>query len=370
MYKVKYVDLAIKDTILKEEILDSVNTILTSGQFILGEVVKRFEENIARYLGVRYAIGVNSGTDALSLCLRAFGIGDGDEVITTSNSFLATASAIIETNAKPVFVDISDDLNIDPELIEEKITTKTKAIMPVHLSGKPAKMNEILKVARKYNLKVIEDAAQSIGTEYFSKKTGSIGDVGCFSMHPLKTLNACGDAGLITTNDKELYLKLKQFRNLGLKNRNESDVWGYNSRLDAIQAAVLDIKLKYIDSWIEKRRQNAKFYIDNLKDTLIVPKEEEYEKHSFHTFVIQTENRDVFQKHLEENKVETKIHYPIPIHKQKAASYLNYTDNALPKTCLAAKRILSLPIYQDLTDVQLEYVIEKIQSFFPQPIEI
>lgn len=370
MYEVKYVDLAIKDPILKEEILDSINNILTSGQFILGEIVEKFEENIARYLGVKYAIGVNSGTDALSLSLRAFKIGDGDEVITVSNSFLATVSAIIEVNAKPVFVDISDDLNIDPELIEEKITGKTKAIIPVHLSGKPAKMNEIIKVARKYNLKVIEDAAQSIGTEYFSKKTGSIGDVGCFSMHPLKTLNACGDAGLITTNDDELFLKLNQLRNLGLKNRNESDFWGCNSRLDAIQAAILDIKLKYIDSWIEKRRKNAKFYIDKLKDILIVPNEEEHEKHSYHTFVVQTENRDILQKFLEENKIETKIHYPIPIHKQKAAIYLNTRDKDLPKTILFAKRIMSLPIYQDLTDQHLSYVAEKTQSFSPIPAKV
>jgi len=370
MHQVKYVDLAIKDPILKNEITQVFEKILSSGQYVLGEDVEKFEKNISEYLNVKYSLGVNSGTDALFLCLKAYGIGESDEVITAPNSFLATASSIVATGAKPIFVDVADDLNIDPNLIEEKITKNTEAIIPVHLSGKPAQMNPIMEIAEKYNLKVIEDAAQSIGTEYFSKKTGSIGHAGCFSMHPLKTLNACGDAGLITTNDCELYDQLKQLRNIGLKNRNESHIWGYNSRLDNIQAAILNIKLQYLDSWIEKRRQNAKFYMEHLENIVLLPKEEEYEKHSFHTFVIQTDNRDDFQNYLLKNNIETKVHYPIPIHVQKVAGDLGNKAGDFPNTLSFANRILSLPIYQDLREEELEYVTDTIQDFFLQPMEI
>lgn len=366
MSKINYVDLAIKDPKLKEEIFHAIDRILTSGQYILGEEVEKFELDLCKYLNCKYVVGLNSGTDALFLALKAFDIQAGDEVIVPPNSFLATASTVIAAGATPIFADICEDLNIDPEQIEKKITKKTKAIIPVHLTGKAAKMNPILEIAKKYNLKVIEDAAQAIGTEYYSKKVGTLGDVGCFSLHPLKTLNACGDAGFITTNDESLYIKFKQLRNIGLKNRNESDFWGYNSRLDSLQAAILRVKLKYLDSWIETRRKNAKLYAHDLKDLVTIPYEEKYEKHTFHVYVIQTQNREGLQKFLEDNGIETKIHYPIPIHLQKCAAHLGNKIGDFPITESKARQILSLPINQNLKVDEIHFITSKIKSFLEQ----
>lgn len=361
--EVSYVNLSQQHTKIKEEILTAVDKILTQGDFILGEEVLKFEENLAHYCGVKYAVGLNSGTDALFLALKAYNIGPGDEVIIPPNSFLATASAVVAAGAKPVFVDICEDLNIDPSLIEEKITSKTKAIIPVHLTGKPSDMNPIMEVAKKYNLKVIEDAAQAIGAEYHNKKVGSLGDVGCFSLHPLKTLNACGDAGILTTSDENVYNKIKQLRNIGLKNRDESEVWGFNSRLDTIQAAILNIKLKHLDEWNAIRRSHANLYFDCLPDCLKLPVEGKNEKQAFHTFVIQIKERDALQKHLQDHQITSKIHYPIPIHLQAAAKRFGHNVGSYPVTEKTVNEILSLPIHQNLTEKEVMYVIDTIKSF-------
>jgi len=364
MKNIPYVNLIRQHALLKEEILEAVGRILDKSNFILGDEVSEFENNIAQYCGVKYAVGVNSGTDALFLSLKAFGIGHGDEVITAPNSFLASASVVMAAGARPVFVDIREDLNINPALIEEKITNNTKAIIPVHLTGKPADMEPIMRIARKYNLKIIEDAAQAIGAEYHNKRVGSFGDTGCFSLHPLKTLNACGDAGVITTNDGNLYHLLLQMRNIGLKNRDESDVWGYNSRLDTMQAAILNVKLKYLDEWTEARRKNAGYYISRLKDVCDTPVEEKNEKSVFHTFVVGVDRRKELIDHLEQNGIGSRIHYPIPIHLQKTAGHLGYKKGDFPVCEKKAGQILSLPVYQGLTNDDLEYIVEKVTGFY------
>ncbi len=362
--KIPYVDLVLQHSFMKKKILQAIEKVIDAGDFVLGKEVKKFEISLAKYCGTKFAIGVNSGTDAMFLVLKAFGIGAQDEVILPSNSFFSTASVIVATGAKPVFADITDDLNIDPKSIKKVITKNTKAIIPVHLTGKPAQMNEILSIEENRNIKVIEDAAQAIGTKYYQKKAGSLADAGCFSFHPLKTLNACGDAGGITTNDEELYVKILQLRNIGLKNRNEVDLWGYNSRLDSMQAAILNIKFDYLEEWIEKRRQNAYYYMKNLNHTLIkVPTEENYERHSFHVFIIQTEKRDELAKYLLDHGIETKIHYPIPIHLQKATSSYGYSKGLLPKTEALSECILTLPIHQDLRKDEVQYIAQIINSF-------
>lgn len=364
MKNVPYLNLKKQHADLKEELMAAVSRVLESAEFVLGSEVEKFEKAIAGYCGAKYALGVNSGTDALFLVLKAYGIGPGDEVITAPNSFLASASVIAAVGAKPVFADIRQDLNIDPQEIAGKITKKTRAIIPVHLTGRPADMGPINELAKKYNLKVVEDAAQAIGAEYRGKKAGSLGDAGCFSLHPLKTLNACGDGGAITTNDERLYKILIQLHNIGLKNRDKSDIWGYNSRLDSIQASILNVKLQYLDQWTEARRKNAAYYIENLKAVVKVPQEERYERSVYHTFVIQAERRNELQEHLLKNGIESKIHYPIPIHLQRAASSLGHKKGDFPVCEKAAKMILSLPIHQGLNEGDLAHVLDKIKVFY------
>ncbi len=348
---------------IKQELLDAVADVLDESYFILGEDVKEFEKRFAGYCGTEYAVGVNSGTDALTLSLKALGVGPGDEVITVSNSFLATASCIAAVGAKPVFVDVLEDMNMNPELIGDAVTGNTKAIIPVHLTGRPARMDAIKDAAEDHGLFIVEDAAQAVGAEYKGERVGSFG-VGCFSLHPLKNLNACGDAGIITTDDEEIFAKLTQLRNIGLKDRNHADVWGYNSRLDTVQAAILNVKFKYLDKWTEKRRENARYYCQQLEDVVdYVPAEKDGEKCVYHTYVIQTDRRDELQKRLGEKGIGSKIHYPIPIHLQKAAEYLGYGKGSLPVTEEQYKKILSLPIYPELTGEQLEYVAAEIKTF-------
>ena len=365
--KVPYINLKAQHKKLKREIIRAVSKTLDSADFILGQEVSLFEQRVAGYCGTKHAVGVNSGTDALFLAMKSLGIKEGDEVITVPNSFLSTTSSIVTAGAKPVFVDVREDMNIDPALIPEKITRKTKAILPVHLTGKPADMKPILEIAKKHNLKVIEDAAQSIGAEYRKKRVGSFGITGCFSGHPLKTLNACGDSGFITTDDENIYNKLLQLRNIGLKNRNEAPQWGYNSRLDTIQAAILNIKFRYLDRWIDGRRRIAKYYIKNLSgmDTnfVLLPEENTNERCVYHTFIIRAQKRNKLQSYLAENGIETKIHYPIPLHLQEAAKPLGYRKGDFPVTELLAEEILSLPVYPELTKGHLDYILDKIKGF-------
>jgi dTDP-4-amino-4,6-dideoxygalactose transaminase len=362
--KIPYVNLLIQHKIIKKELLAEIEKVLDHGQFILGQEVKTFEEKFAKYCDVNYTIGVNSGTDALFLALKSIGIGKGDNVITVPNSFIASTSSIIATGALPIFVDVGTDMNINPDLIEESINENTKAILPVHLTGRPVEMDRVMKIAKSNDIFVIEDCAQAVGAEFKNKKVGSYGNVNAFSLHPLKTLNVCGDGGMITTNDKDIYNKLLNLRNIGLKDRDHADFWGYNSRLDTIQAAIANVKFKYLEEWTQKRMENANYYINHLKDVVKVPSTKDHMNSVYHTFIIQAENRDKLQKHLKEKGVETKIHYPIPIHMQLAAKSLGYKKGDFPTCERQSNMILSLPIYPELTKKDMDYIITEMKNFY------
>jgi dTDP-4-amino-4,6-dideoxygalactose transaminase len=361
--KVPYIDLVQEHRFLRSELLAAVGRVFDRADFILGAETAAFEKNIAHYCGVPYAVGVNSGTDALFLALKVLEIGPGDEVITVPNSFLATVSAIVACGARPVLVDVRDDYNINPALIALAITKKTKAIIPVHLTGKPADMRPIVELAQQHRLQIIEDCAQAIGAEYQGKKVGTFG-LGCFSLHPLKNLAASGDGGFITTDNAEYYQKLTCLRNIGFKNRNECTLWGYNSRLDSVQAAILNVKLKYLDNWIQARRETAGYYTQALKKYIKVPEEKPQEKAVYHTYIIQTEKRDALQAYLAEREIETKIHYPIPIHLQEAAGSLGYKQGSFPVTEKQSATILTLPVHQYLSAEQKEYIVRTVVDFF------
>jgi len=366
MLHVPYVDIAGQHQPLKADLLSAIGQIIDSGQFILGEQVQLFEQRMTELCGVNYAVGVNSGTDALIIALRALNIGPGDEVITAPNSFVASTSCIAIVGAKPVFVDVREDYNIDPEKIEAAITPHTKAILPVHLTGRPADMSAIMTIATKYGIPVIEDSAQAILAEFQDKPVGSWGTIGCFSLHPLKTLNACGDGGLLTTNDESLYKQFLLLRNLGLETRDDCVVWSSNSRLDTVQAAMLLVKLNYLHDWTKKRQANAKFYQTHLADIeeVVVPIDKPDEKAVYHTFVIQAEQRDELRTYLTKHNIGSAIHYPVPIHLQTVAKELGYGMGSFPITEIQAKKILSLPIYADLTEKQLQNVVETIKDFY------
>lgn len=363
---VPFVDLASQHRNIKHQLLAAVAEVFDRGQFILGPEVDEFEQRFAELCEVRYALGVNSGTDALILALRALGIGPGDEVITVPNSFVATAASISLVGARPVFVDVREDYNMDPTLVEAAITSKTKVVLPVHLTGRPADMDPIVEVARRHGLHVVEDCAQAVLAEYGERPVGSFGTFGCFSLHPLKTLNACGDGGVLTTNDRELYEQSKILRNVGLRNRDECVVWSGHSRLDSIQAALLLIKMKYLDGWTERRRANARFYqqaLAGLAD-LRLPADKPYEKAVYHVFVVQAERRDELKRFLATKGVETAIHYPIPIHLQAAAASLGYGPGSFPVAESQAKKILTLPVYPEIEQKELDYIAASLRKFY------
>lgn len=364
MMNIPYVDIGAQTKSLKKDLLLAIEEVLDHGNFILGKEVQSFEEMFASYCGVRFAIGVNSGTDALFLSLKAIGIGKGDEVITAPNSFIATASVIIAAGAKPVFVDVQNDYNINPDLIERAITPRTRAIIPVHLTGRPADMDPILEIASKYKIQVIEDAAQAVGAKYRDKKVGSLGEIGCFSLHPLKTLNACGDGGIITTDDEKISKELRRLRNFGLVNRDETVVWGYNSRLDSLQSAILLVKLKWLDEWNRKRRQNAILYASKLHDIVDIQGAKPHEYCVYHTFVVQVEKRAELQDYLQNKGIGTRVHYPIPIHLQPAARELGYQKGDFPVCEEQSQRILSLPIHQGMKEDHIHYVADNIIEFY------
>ncbi len=367
--KIDYTNVAAQHAGLKEQLLSAVAEVLDTGKFVLGPEVEKFEQAFTQISKTRYAVGVNSGTDAIVIALRALNIGVGDEVITPPNGFISTVSAILSVGAKPVMVDVADDYNIDPLLIEGAITPRTKAILPVHLTGRPAAMDAIMVIARKHKLYVIEDAAQSVCAAIEGKPVGSWGDVGCFSLHPLKTLNACGDGGVLTTNDPALYAKFLILRNNGFKNRDECVVFSGNSRLDSLQAALLLVKMKHLDQWTAKRRSNADFYrgkLSSIKGVQLPPKDEGM-KCVYHTFVIRAKNRDGLRDYLESSGVQTKIHYPIPVHLQEAAKNLGYSLGDFPKAEAQAKEILSIPVYPELTQEQMEYVVHCMGEYFQKP---
>lgn len=363
--KVPYINLGLQHANLMKELLAASQKVLESGQFILGEECSKFEKTFAELCHSRFALGVANGTDALILSLKAIGISEGDEIITAPNSFLASASAVALIGATPVFADVRSDFNLDPIKVEGVITAKTKAVIAVHLTGRPAPMDELMSIAKKHNIALIEDCAQAVGAEYKGKRTGSFGITGCFSLHPLKNLAAAGDGGVITTNDEKIYRHLLKARNHGLKNRDECEFWGYNSRLDNLQAALLNIKLQHLEKWTERRREIAQSYHEKLQHlNIVLPKDEDYEKTVYHTYIIQTNERNRLKDFLAEKGVETKIHYPIPIHMQEAAKYLNYKQGDFPVTERQAETILSLPVYPELTNEQVDFVSDSIIEFY------
>lgn len=361
---VPYVNLPLQHRDLKPQLLAAVEKVLDHGNFILGPEVSAFEERFAAYCGTRYAVGVDNGTSALFLVLRSLGIGPGDEVITATNSFLASASAVALVGARPVLVDVRDDYNIDPERVEAAITSRTRAIIPVHLTGRPADMDAILDIAQRRGLHVVEDCAQAVGAAYRGQRVGSFGVAGCFSLHPLKTLNAIGDGGVITTNDPDLVTTLRKARNHGLRNRDECEFWSYNCRLDTVQAAMLLVKMDYLDQWTLARRANAAFYQAQLRDVVRVPEDKPHEYAVYHTFIVQAERRDELQKYLLSRGVDTKVHYPIPIHMQAASKGLAYETRSFPIAERQMLRILSLPIYPELTPTQRDLVVNAVQEFY------
>ena len=350
----------------KKRLLPLIEKVFAKGQYIgaQNDEIEMFETNIKKVCGTKFAVALNSGTDALVLALMLLGVKRGDEVITPPNSFISSTSAIVHIGAKPVFVDVREDQNINPKLIEKVITKKTKAIMPVHLTGRVSEMNEIISIAKKYGIPIVEDAAQSIGSKYYNKKSGSLGDIGCFSAHPLKNLNACGDSGFLTTNNRAFYEKAISLRNHGLTNRNVVKKFGFLSRMDTLQASILNFRLKNLYKTINIRRLNAKFYSENLdRKKFFFVDEKKHEFNTYHTFVIQTKNRDKLIKYLNFNKIQTAIHYPIPIHLQPAARFLGYKKNSFPVTEKQSKEILTLPINQYLLKKELSRIINKLNNF-------
>jgi dTDP-4-amino-4,6-dideoxygalactose transaminase len=349
---------------IKEDILAEVAQALEGMQLFLGKNVQTLESNFATYCGTQAAIGVGSGTDALYIALRACGIGPGDEVITVPNTFIATIEAIILTGAKPIFVDIDPDTcNIDVTQIEEKITRRTKAVIPVHLYGQPADMEPVWKLAKAYNLKIIEDSCQAHGAEYKEKRTGSLGDIGCFSFYFTKNLGAYGEAGMITTSDSDIARKCRMLRDHGQNAKYYHAMMGINSRLDEIQAAILKVKLRYLDGWIEKRRDIAKAYGAGLPSEIIKPVEMPWARHVYHVYVIRTPDRDELKEWLESKGISTGMHYPVPVHLQEAWRQYGGEEYSLPVTEKITSEILSLPIYPELSKEEVDYICECVREF-------
>ena len=364
-----FLDLKAQFSPIREEILAAVTRVLESQHFILGPEVSAFEQEAASYLGCKYAVGCASGSDALMLALMALGIGQGDEVITVPFTFVATAGSIARLGATPVFVDIDGDTyNIDPATLEAAITVRTKAIMPVHLFGLAAEMDGILEVARRHGLPVIEDAAQAIGAEYKGKKVGNFGVMSCFSFFPSKNLGGAGDGGLITTDDAQLAQRLKLLRAHGSRSKYEYEILGVNSRLDAIQAAILRIKLTYLDEWTESRRRNAERYRElvsqfGLDARIGLPAERVGYKHVYNQFTIRAKQRDDLREFLRSNGIPTEIYYPFPLHLQPAFAGLGYKLRSMPASETASVEVLSLPIFPELSGEQQESVVGSISEF-------
>lgn len=350
--------------ILQPEIDKAIKRILNSGQLILGGEVKKFENSFSKYIGSKYGIGVNSGTDAIKIALKALEIGRNDEIITVANTAIATVSAIREIGAIPKFVDIKEDFTMDESKIEKVITKRTKAILPVHLYGQPCNMRAILKIAKRHGLKVVEDCAQAHGAKIKNKKIGTFGDINCFSFYPTKNLGAFGDAGIILTSNKNLADKCRALRMYGIRGKYYANFEGYNSRLDEIQAAILNVKLKYLDKWNKKRREIAKCYLANITNPkIILPSIKNINECVFHLFVIRTKERKKLMKYLASNEIGWGIHYQYPIHLQEAYKFLHCKKGDLPTTEKFADQVLSLPIFPELTKQELKYIINKLNHF-------
>ena len=344
----------------------AVQRVMQRGNFILGEETEALEKDFSEYIGTKWGVGVNSGSDALLLSLQALEIGKGDEVITVSHTFASTTDAVVRNGAEPIFVDVDPEtFCMDAALVEERISERTKALLPVHIYGHPADMDAILKLARDYNLYVVEDACQAHGAKYKGKRVGGLGHLGCFSFYPTKNLGACGDGGMVVTDDEMLASRLRCLRNYGLNERYKKGLMGLNSRLDEIQAAILRTKLKHLDRWNERRRNIARQYGSALKDTgLILPVEKTHAEHIYHLYVIRHKKRDLLQKLLQD-KVQTLIHYPIPVHQQPAYGFGNGKADwgrGLPVTETVCKEILSLPMNPYLTDEEVAEVAKSVRG--------
>jgi len=363
-YTVPYTALSAEASLEKKELMQAVESVLDSGRYVLGPEVKAFEQEFAEHCQSKFAIGVASGTCALHLVLRGLGLKEGDEVITAPNSFIASAATVALAGARPVFVDICEDGNLDPERLEDAINHRTRGIVPVHLTGRPAKMKEIMQIADRHDLFVLEDAAQSLGATLDGNHVGNWGDAACFSLHPLKNLHAFGDGGMVTSQNPDLVAHLVKSRNHGLADREQCDFWGFNCRLDEIQAAMLRVQLRRLDAWTHTRRTLAHRYNDLLRPFVNVPDEGPGEHCVFQTYVIKAERRDELKIFLNENGVEALVHYATPIHLQPAAADLGYTAADFPVTMDHVGKIISLPLYPMLTHAQQDRVAELISFFY------
>ena len=349
-----------------EEVINEIRKLVKRGDFTLGEAVNDFEDKFKKIVKAKYALGVGSGTDAIFLSLKAQGIGEGDEVITTPYTFYATIGAIVTTGATPKFVDVGLDYNIDPNNIESAITSRTKAIVPVHWSGLICDMKSISNIAHKYNLSIVEDACHAINAEREGKTAGFFSSTACFSMHPLKNLNVWGDGGMIVTNDKNIYDKLSLLRNHGLRNRDICEIFGYNSRLDTLQAIVGNHYIKKIDHITDSRILNAQFFDRELSklSQISIPKRIKGNKQVFHIYVIRVKERDELQRFLINNGIDAKIHYPIPMHLQPASKEFGYSKGDFPLAEKICQEALSLPVHEFIFAEQREYILSKIKDFY------
>ncbi|MBW2675504.1 MAG: DegT/DnrJ/EryC1/StrS family aminotransferase [Deltaproteobacteria bacterium] len=363
--KVPFLDLKLQYESIRDEIHDAIDHVIEKTAFAGGPFVAQFEEEFAAFCNCDYAAGVGSGTEAIWLPLIALGIGAGDEVITVPTTFIATAEAISYCGATPVFVDVTaDTYNMNPELLEAAITSKTKAIIPVHLFGQMADMDPIMELARKYNLLVIEDACQAHGSEYKGEKAGSIGDAGAFSFYPGKNLGAYGEAGAIVTNNEELTSKIKMLRDHGQREKYYHGIIGWNARMDGIQGAILSVKLKHLKSWNDARRKNARAYNELLSklDGLVTPHETDDGRHVYHIYAVRAKNRYALIAKLAEKEIHCGIHYPVPLHLQEAYNSLGFGKGSYPVSEKCTKEFMSLPMYPELTEAQIEYVADTINE--------
>ncbi|MDO8657680.1 MAG: DegT/DnrJ/EryC1/StrS family aminotransferase [Candidatus Levybacteria bacterium] len=358
-------DLNVRHQKIEPEIKDAINRVINTSAFVLGKEVDAFEGEFAKYCGVKYCVGLNSGTSALELGIRALNIGAGDEIITPVNSFIASSSAISTTGAKPVWIDCdTKTYNMNPLEIEKKITKNTKAIMPVHLYGQPADMKKIMVIAKKYNLRIIEDACQAHGASIDGKPVGTFGEYAAFSFYPGKNLGAFGDAGALITNNKYVYETVKKMRNYGQSKKYYHDFIAWNKRLDSIQAAILRVKLRHLNRWNKQRMKNALIYNKLLQTAdIVTPYQDSIVDHVYHLYVIRANNRDKLQKYLEKKGIATGIHYPIPIHLQKAYRFRGGKKGDFPISEKYAQKILSLPMYPHLSEEKIFHIANEIKMF-------
>ena len=363
--KVELIDLKQRFKNEEKTIMKIVHKVLSKGNLILTKEVQNFEKSICKYTNSKYCLGLNSGTDALMMSLWSSGIKKGDEVITSPISFVATANAIAHVGAKPVFVDVSDDLNINPDLIENAITKKTKAIIPVHWTGRVCKMDKIMKIAKKYRLIVIEDAAQATGAYFKNKHAGTFGKISAFSTHPLKNLNALGDGGFIITNEKKLYDKIKLYRSHGLEGRDDAKIIGVNSRLDSLNAEVLNFRLRKLKEIIKKRKKNINLYRKYIKtDNVQILEDNKEEKNSYVMFITLSKKREELQNYLNKFKIQSLLYYPTPLHMHKSMKFLKYEKGSFPNAERITNEVISFPHHQYISEKQIKYVCNKINNFY------